>query len=192
METNKKITSVFRKFPVLESERLILRRLYKKDAKDIFEFAKDPEMTKYVVWDYHKTIDDTYNFLNTAFDSYKKGDVAPWAIVSKEDMKVIGTIDYHWWNTKYNLAEMGYALGKNYWNKGYTTEAVREIIKFGFDRMQLNRIQAKCEIDNVASEKVMLKCGMKYEGTARKQVFAKNRYRSLKMYAILKEDFEEL
>ncbi len=88
--------------------------------------------------------------------------------------------------------EVGYALSKDFWNKGYITEAFREVIRFGFERMRLNRVEATCKIPNTASERVMVKCGLEYEGIMRKKLFAKGSYHDLKLYSLLLEDWEKI
>jgi ribosomal-protein-alanine N-acetyltransferase len=80
-------------------------------------------------------------------------------------------------------------LNRNYWGLGLATEAINELIKFGFEKIQLKRIQGRCDIDNIGSEKVMLKAGMCYEGTLRKNEFIKGEFKDTKIFSILKEEF---
>jgi [ribosomal protein S5]-alanine N-acetyltransferase len=75
---------------------------------------------------------------------------------------------------------------------GITTEAANELIRFGFDHMELVRIQARCFIKNTGSERVMEKLGMTFEGIVRKGMFAKGKHQDLKLYSILKEEFTRL
>ncbi|WP_367949319.1 GNAT family N-acetyltransferase [Bacillus sp. FJAT-29790] len=110
-------------------------------------------------------------------------------MVHKESKKVIGNCAFIGWSNKHSKAEFGYVLNKAYWGKGFATEALNELIRFGFDVIHLNRIEGVCDIDNVGSEKVMLKAGMKYEGTLRKNVFIKGEFRDNKIFAMLKEDY---
>jgi [ribosomal protein S5]-alanine N-acetyltransferase len=102
---------------------------------------------------------------------------------------VIGTCAFVDWSNQHSKAEVGYVLNKNYWGYGFATEALRELIKFGFKCTGLNRIEGGCDTDNIGSENVMLKVGMKFEGTLRKNEFIKGEFRDIKVFAILKEDF---
>jgi len=120
---------------------------------------------------------------------YENGIPSPWGIVYKENNKLIGTGGYHNWNPEHRRAEVGYAISSRYWNKGIMTETLKRMLRFGFEAMDLNRIEALCKIENAASEKVMQKCGMKYEGTLREQMFVKGAYQDLKLYSILKQEF---
>jgi ribosomal-protein-alanine N-acetyltransferase len=184
--------SVFKDLPQLETERLVLRKIKKQDVNDFFEYASDPEVSRFVTWDYHKTIKDSKRFINFSLRKYREHSAAPWGIVMKGNGKLIGTAGFAYWLPEHNRAEIGYSIGRNYWNKGLMTEAVREIIRFGFERMELNRLEARCSTDNAASEKVMLKCGMKFEGVLRQQEFIKGEYRSYKMYSILRGEWKQI
>lgn len=189
-DTDKRIKKVFKNLSALETGRIILRKMSMHDTNDLFEYASEPEVAQFVTWEYHKSIADSKKFLKSILQKYKEHKVAPWGIVLKENNKLIGTGGYVWWNPNHRSAEIGYALSKKYWNKGLMTEAVRGIIRFGFEKMELNRIEARCKPENAASEKVLQKCGMKLEGILRQQMFAKGEYQDLKMYSILKEEYK--
>jgi len=89
---------------------------------------------------------------------------------------------------EYARASLGYAIAREYWGRGLTTEAVRAAIAFGFDHLSLNRIEARCIAENTASERVMRKAGMSYEGTLRDYVFRKGAYRDYKVYSTLRRE----
>lgn len=80
-------------------------------------------------------------------------------------------------------------MSQDYWGKGIMSEAAKEVISFGFHNLDLVRIQARCDVENIASARVMEKIGMTYEGTQRKVMFVKGRHRYLKMYSILRDEF---
>ncbi len=175
--------------PVLETERLLLRRLTLQDAHDVFSYASDPEMTRYLMWSPHKSIDDSLTFIASAIDRYEQRQPGPWGIVLKETQTIIGTCDYIHWRPEHGRGEIGYALNRQHWGRGLMTEAVREIIAYGFREKGLNRIQAMCEIPNVASARVMEKAGMTFEGILRQYMVQRDKFRDMKIYAILREDF---
>ena len=85
-------------------------------------------------------------------------------------------------------AEVGYSLARDCWNQGYATEALAAVLRFGFDTLRLNRIEAQHETSNPASGRVMQKCGMTYEGTLRSRVFNKGHFSDVRLYAILRSD----
>lgn len=84
---------------------------------------------------------------------------------------------------------MGYVISKDYWGKGLTTEVAKRLVKFGFEKMGLVRVQARCDVENIGSARVMEKSGMTFEGIIRKGIFVKGKHRDLKIYSILKEEF---
>jgi len=180
---------VFNNLPILETERLRLRKLSMRDAGDIYEYASVPEVAEHVTWEHHRNISDSMHFLRIMIQQYDDGTPSPWGIIYKDIGKLVGTIGFHVWSPQNSFAEVGYALSIDYWNKGIMTEAYNEVIKFGFDRMKLNRIEATCKLANLASEKVMLKCGMSYEGIMRKKLYAKGEFHDLKLYSLLRSDW---
>lgn len=184
------IEYIFRSLPKLETERLILRKMTLDDAQDMFEYASDPEETKYTLWDYHKSIEDSVNFLKSAIQRYENMEVSEWGVVYKENNKFIGTCGYGWWRPAHNRAEIGYALSRKYWDRGLMTEAVKEAIKFGFEQMQLNRIEGTCFVENFASQRVLEKVGMTFEGILREQLLVKGIYRNLRLYSILRKEYD--
>lgn len=93
------------------------------------------------------------------------------------------------WEAEHARAEVGFVLSREYWGRGLMSEAVRAILRFGFERMNLNRIEARCIAENAASARVMEKAGMVYEGTLRQREYIKGAYRDIKLYAILKKGF---
>ncbi|MBI3975534.1 MAG: GNAT family N-acetyltransferase [Armatimonadetes bacterium] len=190
MEEAAEIAAVFGDLPVLETQRLLLRKLILEDVPDVFAYASDPEVARFTTWEAHQTIDDSRRFLEWVAEQYVTFQVAPWGVVHKGGRRIIGTCGYMWWRPGHARAEIAYAIGRNYWNQGLTTEAVREVIRFGFERMRLNRIEARCMVENVASERVMQKAGMTFEGVLREQMYVKGRYDDLKLYSILKREYE--
>ncbi|MCK4449432.1 MAG: GNAT family N-acetyltransferase [Anaerolineae bacterium] len=183
------IEDIFDDLSVLETERLLLRKMILSDAEDLFEYASDPEVAKYTTWQAHESIEDTKCFLNSVMDQHKNRHVAPWGVIHKGDKKLIGTCGFVYWDLHNSRAEIAYALSRKYWRKGYMTEAVREVTTFGFRTMELNRIEARCKTENIASARVMEKAGMKFEGILRQHMFAKGTYHDLKIYSILKEEW---
>lgn len=170
----------------IETERLILRKLTLDDAKDVYEYASDKIITKYVTWYPHKSLDESVDFIKRHLDKYKLNEVTNWGIHHKADNKIIGSAGYMTCDFHSKKAELGYALSRNYWNQGIMTEVIKEAISFGFNTLRLIRIQALCKIENIASSRVMEKSGMEFEGILKKYHFAKNDHHDMKIYAITK------
>lgn len=175
-------------FPRIETERLILRKITMDDAADIFEYAHLPEVSEFLIWYPHITIQDSIDFIKFAEEKFASEEWIIFGIEIKEKKKLIGSIDIRGWIGVNSCAEIGYVISKDFWNKGIVTEALKSLIKFCFEELHLNRLESHCEEANTGSWHVMEKCGMKYEGTLREKVFVKERYRSMKMYSILRNE----
>jgi [ribosomal protein S5]-alanine N-acetyltransferase len=184
-----KLLDILANLPSIETDRLLLRKITLNDAKDMFEYAADPEVSEYTTWSTHASIDDTKYFIKSLIKMYKRRELVDWGIEHKAEKKFIGTCGYVEWSMTHSRAEIGYALSNKYWNQGYMSEAVNAIMDFGFREMLLNRIEAKCKLNNIASARVMEKVGMQLEGILRQQLFVKGRYWDLKLYSILRDDF---
>ena len=175
--------------PRLETERLVLRALTPDDAAAIFAYASDPEVARYVLWEAHRSVEDAKAFLDLTMGRYGSGDAPDWGIVYKGDGRLVGTSGFVAWERVHARAEVGCVLHRGYWGMGLAAEALRAMISFGFSRMDLNRIEARCIAENVASARIIEKAGMAYEGTLRQREFLKGEYRDMKLYAILKEEY---
>lgn len=181
---------VFANLPVIETPRLVLRPVADNDAHDIFEIAGDPDTAKYTSWDAHKTIEDSRTLIRFIKKRYSLNKPSNWAVISKPENKLIGLCGFVSGFAINNRAEIAFVINKRYRNKGYAYEAVIESIKFGFLNAKLNRIEAFCDADNIASEKVLEKCGLKFEGLLRQYVMKNGEFRDMKCYSVLARDFQ--
>ena len=153
----------------LETERLILRRFTQKDALAMYKnWASDDEVTKYLTWPTHSNMDVSKLVLEDWASSYSDEKYYQWAIVLKEKGdEPIGSISVVKMNEDVSMVEIGYCIGRAWWKNGITSEAMRAVMDFFFDKVKVNRIEARHDPRNPNSGKVMMKCGMKYEGTLR-------------------------
>ena len=180
---------VFSHLPTLLTPRLILRPARMSDAEDMYEYSRDPEVARHVLWDAHTSIHQTRAYLRFLIRQYRNASPATFVIALRGSGKVIGTIGFMWLQTDNRSAEIGYSLSRAYWNQGIMSEALKVVLEFGFTKLGLNRIEAQHEFDNPASGRVMLKAGMRHEGTLRQRVYNKGRYADVELYAIVRSDF---
>jgi len=184
-------SDLFSGLPILETERLYLRPVSPRDAQDVFEYASDEEMTRYTLWSRHLSLEDSRFFIEQILGSYAAGKPAPWAVVRRENNQMIGTTGFIHWYPAHARAEIGYAISRKFWGNGYATEASRCALEFGFTKMMCNRIEAVCNVPNTASARVMEKIGMKYEGILRQYLLAQGIYRDVKIYSILRSEWQK-
>ena len=174
----------------LETERLILRRFILDDAEKVFaNWANDDEVTKYLMWQSHKDVNVTKNVLKDWIQNYEKNDFYQWAIILKEIDEPIGSISIVKQMDEIKMVHVGYCIGKKWWNKGITSEALNSLIKFFFEKVGVNRIESRHDLNNQNSGKVMLKCGMKYEGIKRQGDYNNQGICDSVEYGILAEDY---
>ena len=128
------------KLPTLYTERLMIRPLSVLDADDMYEYAKTPLVGPMAGWPPHTSLSDTINVIKIMSTIKTPYELGAWAIVLKSNQKMIGTIELynHYYHFK---AELGYSLNPSYWGNGYATEAAKEVISFGFDYLDLKRIE---------------------------------------------------
>ena len=184
------MSHLFKDLPTIETERLTLRKILPQDDEDIFAYASDPDVASFVSWSVHKTIDDSRAYVRYVQDRYERGLPESWAIYLKARRRVVGTIGFVNYAPEHARAELGYALARRHWNQGLTTEAAVAVKAWAFGTMGLNRIDALCMVENVASTRVMERIGMKYEGLLRGYVYWKDHYHDLKIYSMLRSDYE--
>ena len=164
----------------IETSNLILRRFKKQDIKDAYN---NWVTEKEVAWSAHGSIEETASVITNWIHSYKKQDFYQWAIVPKVYKKAIGTISIM--NIQNTVCEIGYCIGKNFWGKGYTTEALKAVIHYALFDINLNRVETMLHPTNVYSGKIMLKAGIRYEGLL-SQYSQDNSNK--KIYSILQQD----
>lgn len=179
----------FKNIPTIHTERLILRKIDISDLADMYEYSRDGEVTRYLLWDSHKSIKHTAAYLKILKKYYAKGLFYDWAVVERESGRMIGTCGFAKIDEANRYAELGYVLNRNYWGHGYAAEAARSVMRIGFETLDLKRIEARFMTDNTASARVMEKLGMKYEGTKRSSLYVKGAFRDIGYYSILQEEF---
>lgn len=177
--------------PEIQTERLLLRKVALDDAEDMLAFVSDPEVARHTTWEPYDSIEQVRDRLRYKIETYERGEPTNWGLVLRESGRLIGACGFEpgSWAPEFARASLGYAIGREYWGRGLTAEAVRVAIAFGFERLALNRIEARCIAENTASERVMQKAGLGYEGTLRDYVFRKGAYRDYKIYSILRREY---
>ena len=152
----------------LETARLFLRCIEKRDVQDLYDNVLcDNRVAEFLMWKPVSNLKEARKCVNRWIRNNKKKDVFNrWVIVEKESTKVIGYIGAFSYNKNSKIISVGYTIGYNYWGKGYATEVLNELITYLFNKapISINKIEGRCAVDNIASAKVMEKCGMRKEG----------------------------
>lgn len=184
------VYQLFSHIPALETERLILRGMRVSDAEDMFAYAQHEPVTRYLTWTPHPNLKHTKEYLTYIGQRYRTGDFYDWAVVLKENGHMIGTCGFTAFDFLSDSAEIGYVLNPEYHGRGLATEAVREILRFGFETLSLHRIEAKFIEGNTPSLRLMQRVGMTLEGYAREALLVKGAYRTVGRCGILRREWE--
>ena len=132
------------------------------DAEAIFSgYARDAEVTRFLSWTPHKSLADTRAYLRECIECWREQSRFLWAITRLSDGAVIGMIDLR---PAGHMAETGYVLTRGEWGKGYMTEALGAVVEMALGLNRIYRVSAVCDVDNIASARVMEKAGMLREG----------------------------
>jgi RimJ/RimL family protein N-acetyltransferase len=143
-----------------------LRRYAAGDAKEIFDtYAQDSEVTRFLTWAPHRSVDDTRVFLERCEHVWADGSAFPWAILLRETGAILGGIELR---VDGHRGELGYALARPAWRRGYATEAARAVVETALAAPAIQRVWAYVDVENVASGRVLEKAGLAREGCLRK------------------------
>ena len=177
------------KFRELETERLKLRAFKKEDAEELTKLLQDKDIfltTMTVPYPYQKK--DAYEWIGTQRKDAENLNAFHWCLECKKTRSIIGVLSASL-KAHDESAELGYWVGKKYWNQGYTTEAVKEVIRFAFEELGLNRVYAHYMANNPASGKVMQKAGMLHEGILKQHYKKEGKFVDVEYYGVLAQQY---
>lgn len=177
-------------FPVLETERLVLRRPEISDARDVLVFRGDPIVQKYDDPAIH-TIQEAEEFIHELLDEYRAQEGISWVVELKESKTVIGAFGFHHWDPGHRRAEAGYGIAYAYWGQGFGSEALKAMLRYGFEILNLNRIYAGTIADNFESVRLLERNGFQREGTRRKHSWEDDgTFHDSAIYGLLVDEFK--
>ncbi len=176
-------------FPILNTNRLVLREITLSDTNDIHELYIDPKVAEYDSFAPIRTIGEARNIIYNYRREYKEKKQIRWGIVRRTDNRMIGTCAFMNFDYASRRCEIGCGLVSSEWNKGYMAEALRPLIDFGFAVLELNRIEACIISGNSASVRLFRKLGFTYEGVAREREYFKGRFHNEIIMSMLRSDY---
>jgi ribosomal-protein-alanine N-acetyltransferase len=175
---------------ILVTQNLLLRPFEAADAEDVRCLAGDraiADTTLGIPYPYEAGMAESW--ISSHPSGFESGRIAVFAIVRRLSGELAGAVGLRVVR-HYRRAELGFWIGRPFWNKGYCTEAGRVALDYGFTTLRLNRIHASCFSRNPASARVLQKLGMVYEGRARQHAKKWNRFEDIEFYGILKARWE--
>jgi ribosomal-protein-alanine N-acetyltransferase len=178
---------------ILTTPRLLIREFVENDLADVLEYEVDPEVVHYVAYR-PSTAEECRQMLVVFLEEQRKieRNYYQHAIVLKEIQKVIGWCGLEITNREAREVEIGYALNRHYWSRGYMTEAAQVMLAYSFIELQAHRIFGTCDIENEASAYVLRKLGMSYEGHMRSCRWYKGKWHDRLLFSILEDEWRQI
>ncbi|WP_417941020.1 GNAT family N-acetyltransferase [Flavobacterium sp. RS13.1] len=175
----------FTPFPVIETERLILKRITDDDVNEVFELRSNPETMKYIPRPLVKSTEDALGHIAMIEEKIVANEGINWGITLKNNPKTLGIIGFYRLQPENYRAEIGYMLLPEFHGKGIITEAVKRLISYGFDDLKLHSIEAVIDPENFASEKVLQKCNFVKEAHLKEAQFYEGKFLDKVIYSLL-------
>jgi len=175
-------------FKEIETERLLLRKYCFTDAEAVFEMYNDDVAMKYAGPDIHSSIEDSGKFIRNVLSEHEKEKGIFWAIVLKENEKLIGDISITGIDYKHCCGTFGFFLSRNFWGQGLMSEAVSPVLRFAFENLHLNRIEAQISIFNLPTIRIVEKNGFLKEGVQRENFLVEGKLTDSYFFAVLRTE----
>lgn len=175
----------FSPFPVIETDKLLFRRVTELDVSEIFELRSNPETMKYIPRPLLQTTDDALAHYKMIDDAIENNTGINWAITIKENPKLLGIIGFYRIQPENYRAEIGYMILPEAQGKGIVTESVKALVQYAFTEMNFHSIEAVIDPDNIASEKVLQKCSFIKEAHFKENEFYDGKFWDSVVYSIL-------
>jgi [ribosomal protein S5]-alanine N-acetyltransferase len=179
----------FSSFPSLTTQRLHLRRLIRDDADVMAELFSSPEVLRFLNQEPMDTREKAIGFIDWLTTNYENQVGVDWGITLRADDRLIGMCGAYGWDRENRHIDIGYHVLPAHWGQGYATEAAHAIIRWCFDILDLHRIQGDCTEGNIASERVMFKCGFKLEGIWRESCWEHGRFVNIRQFGLLRSEY---
>jgi len=176
-------------FPELVTKRLLLRQIKEADAQFLHQYWTDSAVIEYLTLEPFKDLEETLNMiaLLNSLPEFNQG--IRWAITRKADNMVIGTCGFHNLKAEHSRTEIGYELGKPFWKQGFMAEALAAVIPYGFEYLNLNRIEAFVNLGNSNSTNILTIMGFSLDGLLREYEFARGQFVDQYCYSLLKKEY---
>jgi len=175
----------FNPFPIIETERLILRRIILEDAPDYFLLRSNVDAMKHICKPLQTSIEETKALIDKVNEMINFNEGIGWAVCFKNENIMIGTVSFHKIAKDHYRAEMGYMLHPKYWRQGIISEAIKAIIDFGFNELKFHSIEAHIDPENTGSEKILQKFNFIKEAYFKENYFYNGQFKDTAVYSLL-------
>lgn len=181
----------FDPFPVLVTDRLLLRRTVVSDAERLFQMRSDKRVMQYIIRPLATSIEDVLPIIAIFDELLASNEGIHWAICLKEENLFIGNISLFRFKKEHSRAELGYYLHSEYWNKGIMSEAIQVTLKYAFETMEANSVEADINPTNLASAKILERNGFEREAFFKERYFWQDSFRDSAVFSLLSSDWKQ-
>lgn len=175
----------FHPFPILRTKRLILREISLSDLDDLFQLRNDVNAMKYIGKSLPFSREETVNLLNRIMEGYRLNSAIGWGITLKGNNKLVGNIGYHIIDKDHYRAEIGYILIPDLWHQGIMSEAIQDVLNYGFDIMKLHSVEARIDPENEKSKGLLKKFNFISEGYLRESFLFNGQFMDTEVFSLL-------
>jgi ribosomal-protein-alanine N-acetyltransferase len=176
---------------LLETERLILRRLQPEDAPGLLALYAQPQVTEFTDIPLMKEEAEAHRWIEGLDALQRTGQGLRWGVFDRESGDLIGTVGFHHWDQTRRRAEVSYDLSPRWWGQGYMREALQAVLQFGFERLNLHRIEALVDPRDTRSQNLLYGLGFQMEGVLRDHDFLKGRFQDDMVFALLEGEWKK-
>ena len=180
-----------KEFPILETERFVLRSLRLEDEEGFFELFSDPEVLKFYNMSQLTELEQAREHIAKRLARFAEGTAFRWAITLRGEDRLLGTIGFHNWDKEHLRAEVGYDIARRLWGQGAMSEVLPAVVRYGFEELGLNRMAGLCDPQNHGSRRVMEKAGFQVEGLLRENYVIHGKPSDALILSLLKRDWEQ-
>lgn len=182
--------TVFSNFPVIQTSRLILRRISLEDVESVYHLFQQKELLEYNTWKPLANRDEAWKLLIQFDREYESQSCLRWGLMQKKSLEIIGDIALGNFNHGNKSARISYDVHPDYWQKAYASEAMKEILQFAICTLKMNRIEALVHPMNTPSVNLLEKFNFRKEGILRDYIFKNNQFHEAYIYSLLGREFD--
>jgi len=176
-------------FPQLETERLVLREIVPSDAEDLFRIFSDEETMEYWSSRPFTSVGQAVRLIESISRQVREGTGIHWAITQRGDDRLIGKCGYNEWRKAHRRGDISYIVARELWGRGVVSEAIRAVIDYGFDHMNLHSVEAGVTPGNDGSTRMLEKLGFCLEGHLRESFLVEDVFVDSLIYSLLRKDW---
>lgn len=182
--------AAFRALPTIDTPRLRLRPPSMADAADLYAYARDEAVSRFVLWERHRTLRDSKAALRGMIAANRQGRPGTFALELRAEARMVGTLGFQWLDPENLSSELGYSIARRLWGQGLAAEALLAAVRYAFETLGLQRLEARHDVLNPASGRVLEKAGFTCEGIQLSSVSLKGRRADMRCWALLREDWQ--